>query len=75
MTRLAQERLNTLGFNCGTADGIFGEKTRVAVIAFQVSGGLSADGIVGQNTWRKLLSATIMTIWLCYHLLSIKYLA
>ncbi|ERK31835.1 GH25 family lysozyme [Clostridium intestinale] len=55
ITRLVQEKLNTLGFNCGAADGIFGEKTRAAVIVFQSSRGLSQDGIVGQNTWRKLL--------------------
>ncbi|WP_326513762.1 GH25 family lysozyme [Clostridium intestinale] len=55
ITRLLQERLNALGFNCGTIDGIFGDKTRAAVIAFQASRGLSQDGIVGQNTWRKLL--------------------
>ncbi len=55
ITGLLQERLNVLGFNCGVADGIFGEKTRAAVITFQTSRGLSADGIVGQNTWRKLL--------------------
>ncbi|WP_286904218.1 peptidoglycan recognition protein family protein [Clostridium sp. UBA1652] len=55
ITVLVQERLNKSGFNCGAVDGIFGEKTRVAVIAFQASRGLSADGIVGQNTWRKLL--------------------
>lgn len=55
ISRLVQERLNALGFNCGAADGIFGEKTRVAVMVFQDSRGLSADGIVGQNTWRKLL--------------------
>ncbi len=55
ITRLVQERLNSLGFNCGAADGLFGEKTRAAVIAFQASRGLLADGIVGQNTWRKLL--------------------
>ena len=55
ITRLVQERLNALGFNCGAIDGAFGEKTKAAVIAFQVSRGLSADGIVGQNTWRKLL--------------------
>jgi len=55
ITALVQERLNKLGFNCGDVDGIFGEKTRGSVIAFQSSRGLSADGIVGQNTWRKLL--------------------
>lgn len=55
ITKLLQERLNISGFNCGSVDGIFGEKTRAAVIAFQSSRGLSTDGIVGQNTWRKLL--------------------
>jgi len=34
-----------------TADGIFGEKTRSAVIAFQHRTGLEADGIVGPYTW------------------------
>lgn len=55
ITKLLQERLNFLGFNCGAADGIFGENTKAAVIAFQASRGLSQDGIVGPNTWRKLL--------------------
>lgn len=55
ITRLIQERLNSLGFNCGKVDGIFGTGTRAAVIAFQKAHGLSADGIVGKNTWRALL--------------------
>ena len=55
ITRLLQERLNSLGFNCGAEDGIFGSGTRAAVIAFQRAHGLSADGIVGKNTWRALL--------------------
>lgn len=55
ITRLIQERLNSLGFNCGKVDGIFGAGTRAAVIAFQRAHGLSADGIVGKNTWRALL--------------------
>lgn len=37
-----------------TADGIFGPKTKAAVIAFQRRHGLTADGIVGPLTWRAL---------------------
>ena len=37
-------------------DGIFGNGTRSAVVSFQEANGLAADGIVGQNTWRYLLS-------------------
>jgi hypothetical protein len=36
-------------------DGIFGEGTRQAVIVYQENMSLDGDGIVGQNTWRKLL--------------------
>lgn len=55
ITALLQERLNSLGFNCGSVDGKFGDKTYNAVRTFQKSRGLSDDGVVGQNTWRKLL--------------------
>jgi N-acetylmuramoyl-L-alanine amidase len=37
-------------------DGIFGVLTRDAVIAFQKSHGLVADGIVGSKTWNAILS-------------------
>ena len=40
----------------GGIDGDFGTGTKNAVIAFQNNCGLSADGVVGTNTWRKLLS-------------------
>ena len=36
-------------------DGIFGETTENAVIAFQKQKGLDGDGIVGPDTWRELL--------------------
>lgn len=55
ITALVQERLNSKGFNCGTIDGIFGSGTENAVKAFQRAMGLTADGIVGVNTWTKLL--------------------
>lgn len=57
ITRLLQEKLNKLGYNCGTVDGIFGNKTKTAVIAFQKSHKLTEDGIVGKNTWKALLYA------------------
>lgn len=55
ITALIQERLNAKGFNCGAIDGIFGSGTENAVKAFQRAMGLTADGIVGVNTWTKLL--------------------
>ena len=51
-----QKRLNTLGYNAGTAEGIFGGRTYNAVVAFQRANGLSVDGIVGRNTVAKLFS-------------------
>ena len=52
--RWAQERLNELGYNCGTPDGIFGPNTDKAVKAFQRANGLSQDGDIGPKTWAKL---------------------
>ncbi|BAB05014.1 peptidoglycan-binding protein [Halalkalibacterium halodurans] len=49
-----QRQLNQLGFNVGTADGIFGQRTESAVIAFQKQNNLNSDGIVGRLTWDKL---------------------
>jgi peptidoglycan hydrolase-like protein with peptidoglycan-binding domain len=36
-------------------DGLFGPKTTNLVKQFQQSEGLSVDGIVGENTWKRLL--------------------
>lgn len=59
ITRLIQERLNSVGFHLGT-DGIYGSGTERAVKVFQRNRGLSADGIVGRNTWEWLLKGTKM---------------
>ena len=58
ITKLAQERLISLGYDLGKhgADGDFETATYSAVIKFQKDYGLATDGIVGQNTWRKLLN-------------------
>lgn len=55
--RVLQELLLGRGYDLGTygADGDFGAATWTAVAQFQAASGLTADGIVGENTWRKLL--------------------
>ncbi|MGL4107269.1 glycoside hydrolase family protein [Clostridium sp. LP20] len=49
ITKLLQEKL---GIN---TDGNFGPATEAAVKQFQRNNGLIADGIVGKNTWNKLI--------------------
>ena len=56
ITKLLQEKLVKLGYSTNGVDGIFGSGTYSAVREFQKTRGLSVDGIVGQNTWRKLLN-------------------
>lgn len=54
-----QRLLMALGYGMGSygADGRFGSVTDHAVRSFQRKNKLVADGIVGANTWRKLLGA------------------
>lgn len=53
-----QERLTVLGFPT-VADGFFGPNTETAVKDFQTDRGLTADGIVGLNTWAALTEGGI----------------
>lgn len=55
--RVLQELLLGRGYDLGTygADGDFGATTHRRVVSFQATQGLSADGIVGDATWKKLL--------------------
>jgi hypothetical protein len=50
-----QQLLAAKGYKSGKTDGIFGENTEAAVKRFQAAKGLTADGIVGKNTYIKLL--------------------
>ena len=52
--RVVQSLLNRIGYNAGPVDGVFGNRTYQAVVAFQSNNGLAADGIVGPATWRIL---------------------
>lgn len=45
-----QQKLINWGYLSGKADGIFGSKTKAAVIYFQRRNGLTQDGIVGAKT-------------------------
>jgi peptidoglycan hydrolase-like protein with peptidoglycan-binding domain len=46
-----QEALNILGYDPGPIDGVFGEKTEIAVKKFQEAREIAADGVVGRVTW------------------------
>ncbi|AHF10560.1 MULTISPECIES: peptidoglycan-binding protein [Dehalobacter] len=49
-----QSILKELGYDPGMDDGVFGPKTREAVIAFQRNYGLTQDGIAGPQTFTAL---------------------
>ncbi|GAA4981937.1 GH25 family lysozyme [Kitasatospora paranensis] len=55
---ILQHLLNAHGASL-TVDGQFGSGTRSAVVSYQSSAGLGADGIVGSATWQSLAS-TVM---------------
>ena len=50
-----QQLLAAKDYYTGDCDGIFGELTKRAVMAFQADKGLEADGEVGGKTWKTLL--------------------
>ena len=54
--KVLQWLLNENGYGAGNVDGIYGNNTLKAVKAYQKAKGLTVDGIVGKNTWAKLLA-------------------
>lgn len=53
-----QKQLKAAGFNPGGVDGVFGSKTKAAVLEYQRAKHLSADGVVGPNTSKKLFGSS-----------------
>ena len=56
-----QQLLNEWGYPIAI-DGVFGQKTHVAVCRFQQSQHLAADGCVGQKTWQALQNTEAMAM-------------
>ena len=54
--RVLQQALKDLGFTISKVDGVFGQSTFEAVMAFQKATGLTVDGKAGRNTLVKLES-------------------
>jgi len=48
--RVLQSDLHDLRYFAGSIDGIFGKRTRAAVLAFQADNDLDTDGVVGPRT-------------------------
>lgn len=59
--KTAQRTLVRVGFGVGSAgaDGRFGDGTRAAVVRFQQTNHLSADGVIGPVTWIALAQALL----------------
>ena len=49
--------LQAKGYNTGGLDGKAGPQTYNAVLQFQQDNGLTADGMIGDQTWAKLMAA------------------
>ncbi len=56
---ILQDALNALGYSTRTLDGIFGNNTYNALVAFQRNNSLSADGIAGCQTWKKITNQVV----------------
>jgi peptidoglycan hydrolase-like protein with peptidoglycan-binding domain len=56
-----EARLAALGYICGPVDGVYDNRTRDAVLAFQKVERLKRDGTVGGQVWQHLFAAQTPT--------------
>ena len=49
-----QKKLNELGYDCGTPDGIMGKKTKKALKEYQEDYNLTVDGVIGKEVKKSL---------------------
>lgn len=54
---LLESQLDKLRYPCGEVDGVYDERTRDAVMAFEKVERLSRDGIAGPEVWQKVFGA------------------
>ena len=54
-----QDALNALGYTTGTLDGAFGARTETALKGVQRRFGLTADGVCGCSSWKKITEAVV----------------
>ena len=54
-----RDALNALGYTTGTLDGVFGARTETALKGVQRRFGLTADGVCGCNSWKKITEAVV----------------
>jgi len=54
LVRAVQQALESAGVGPLALDGVFGSRTRAAVLAFQDRHGLNVDGVVDAATWQRL---------------------
>ncbi len=51
-----QRILNKNGYEAGGADGVMGEKTKNAIMAFQKDNGMEPNGVVDEKLVRALIA-------------------
>ncbi|WP_334292873.1 peptidoglycan-binding domain-containing protein [Anaerocolumna aminovalerica] len=49
-----QKKLNELGYDCGTPDGIMGKKTKKALKEYQEDYNLTVDGVIGKEVKKSM---------------------